>query len=86
MSLKGFLIISITTIGIVSGCSKLTAKDYQQISAGMAYAEIKHILDAPEHCTNETNIKQCRWGDENKNIKITFVDNKATSITQKNLK
>lgn len=86
MGLKGFLLGSIIAAGIITGCGKLTASHYNQIKAGMDYNEINTTLGAPDICTNKSKIKQCRWGNENENIKVTFINNKATSIAQNNLK
>ncbi|WAJ72104.1 DUF3862 domain-containing protein [Catenovulum adriaticum] len=86
MSLKGFLLCSIIAAGIITGCGKLTASHYNQIKAGMDYNEINTILGVPDMCANESKIKQCRWGSKSENIKVTFINNTATSIAQNNLK
>ncbi|MER2490911.1 DUF3862 domain-containing protein [Catenovulum sediminis] len=68
------------------GCSKLTVENYNKIKVGMDYNEVAQIIGSPTECSEVIGTKQCRWGDESKNIKITFVADRATLTLHNGLK
>ncbi|EWH11555.1 hypothetical protein DS2_03565 [Catenovulum agarivorans DS-2] len=71
---------------ICSGCSKVTADNYNKIKVGMALEEVETIIGAPDECSEVIGTKQCMWGDNKRNIKITFVADVATLTLQNGLK
>ncbi|MCU4677350.1 DUF3862 domain-containing protein [Catenovulum sp. 2E275] len=84
MLLRIFAIFAIVASAI-AGCSKLTAANYQQVKAGMDIQQVHDILGEPTECILIDETKQCVWGDSHKNIKIAFVNNKATLTAQTNI-
>jgi len=44
----------------------------------MTYDEVTGILGTATHCDEAVGTKSCRWGDDEKNIKITFLADRAT--------
>ncbi|GEM_PF-714961 len=84
MLIRVFAIFAVIAVA-VAGCSKLTAGHYKQVKAGMDYNQVNEILGNPDECSEIHGTKQCLWGDDSKNIQITFVANKATLTTQTNI-
>lgn len=71
----------------LSACDRLTAENYNKIKTGMSYEEAKGILGAPAECQDVQGMaKHCTWGDEQKNVKMVFIGDKATVFTATNLK
>ncbi len=67
-----FVILSLTV-----GCGKLTKDNYDQLKVGMAYDEVVDILGKADECSGAIGLMNCRWGDDQKNIKIKFVGKKV---------
>ncbi|MCA1929729.1 DUF3862 domain-containing protein [Rheinheimera sp.] len=72
------IVVLLVTLGLLGACSKLTQDNYNQVKAGMTYDEVTHILGKATHCEEAIGTKSCRWGDDAKNIKITFLADRAT--------
>lgn len=68
------------------GCSKLTVDNYAKIKTGMEYSEVVTILGKPDTSSEALFVKSCMWGDEQKNITVNFVGDKAILSTSKNIK
>lgn len=75
--MKKFVVL-LTTLLLLGACSKLTQDNYDQVKAGMTYDEVTGILGSATHCEEAIGTKSCRWGDDEKNIKITFLADRAT--------
>ncbi|MGL5037193.1 MAG: lipoprotein [Aeromonas sp.] len=63
---------------VLTGCSKLSRENYDQLKMGMTYAQTSAILGKAEHCEDVLGTSSCLWGSEEKNIKIGFIADKAT--------
>ncbi|RVT49051.1 DUF3862 domain-containing protein [Rheinheimera sediminis] len=72
------IVILLAVLLSVAACSKLTQDNYDQVKAGMTYDEVSRILGKATHCDEAVGTKSCRWGDDAKNIKITFLADRAT--------
>ena len=66
------IVVLLAALALVGACSKLTQDNYNQVKAGMTYDEVTSILGTATHCDEAVGTKSCRWGDDAKNIKITF--------------
>lgn len=73
-------------LAVLSGCSKLTMENYQKIKMGMDYGEVTGILGKPDSCSDALFAKSCIWGNEQKNITVNFVADKAILFTSKNIR
>ncbi|MDR7119575.1 DUF3862 domain-containing protein [Rheinheimera soli] len=72
------IVVLLAALTLLGACSKLTQDNYDQVKAGMTYAEVTDILGKATHCDEAVGTKSCRWGDDAKNIKITFLADRAT--------
>jgi hypothetical protein len=68
------------------GCSKLTIENYSKIKMGIEYSEVVRILGKPDNCSEALFVRNCVWGNEQKNITINFVGGKVMLFTSKNIR
>jgi hypothetical protein len=80
------MIILLLLVAMLSGCSKLTVENYAKIKTGIGYGEVVSILGKPDSCSEALFVKNCMWGNEQKNITVNFVGDKAILSTSKNIK
>ena len=71
--MKWLLVILIPILVIACGNPKITRSNYNMIDIGMRYSEVEHMLGKPDWCDNYQRPNECRWGDDRKNIEVTFV-------------
>jgi hypothetical protein len=71
---------------LLAGCSKRTAANYDKLKVGMGYNKVVSILGKPDTCLDTLGTKGCTWGNEQKNITITFLRNKVILYQSKNIK
>ncbi len=80
------LIVALITLTLLSGCSKLTMENYAKIKMGLGYAEVVRILGKPDNCSEALFVRNCVWGDEQKNITVNFAGDKVVLFSSKNIK
>jgi len=80
------MIILVGLLALLAGCSKLTAENYAKIKTGIEYAEVVKILGKPDSCSEALFVKSCVWGNEQKNITVNFVGEKAIITSSRNIK
>ena len=80
------LIIALSSLAMLLGCSKLTMENYSKIKMGIEYDEVAKILGKPDNCSEALFARNCVWGNEQKNITVNFVGGKAILFTSKNIK
>lgn len=80
------LIIALSLLVMLIGCSKLTMENYSKIKMGIEYSEVVKILGKPDNCSDALFVRNCVWGNEQKNITVNFVGDKVFLITSKNIK
>ncbi|WP_088328474.1 DUF3862 domain-containing protein [Lacimicrobium sp. SS2-24] len=69
----------------LAGCSKVNMESYDQIKAGMSYAEVKQVLGEADRCEEKLANTQCIWGSDEKYIKVNFVSDAAVYFDHKGL-
>ena len=79
------LLLALSTLVLLVGCSKINIENYETIEIGMDYSDIETLLGSPTECDELLGMKQCQWGDENKYIDIKFVADKTTIFSKKGL-
>jgi len=84
--LKRYALILILLVATLCGCSKLTSENYAKIKTGIEYGEVVKILGKPDSCSEALFVKSCVWGDEKKNITVSFVADKAILSASRNIK
>ena len=71
---------------LLTGCSKLTMDNYQQLKVGMAFDEVTGIIGNPDSCSEKLGTRNCVWGDEEaKHIKVSFIKEAAVLFSHKEL-
>lgn len=80
------MILLLMMVAVLFGCSKLTAENYAKIRTGMEYNAVAAILGKPDSCSEVLFVKSCVWGNEQKNITVNFVADKAILCGSKNLR
>ena len=61
----------------VTGCSKLTTENYDQLKIGMSYSQVIALLGKADECSGAIGLKNCRWGNDKKNIVVNFAGDKV---------
>ena len=78
-------LLIITSLLLLTACSKLTTENYDKLKAGMSQEEVEAILGSPDACSDSMTSK-CIWGDENgKHIRVRFVADAAIGFSKKDL-
>ncbi|MDD2899439.1 MAG: DUF3862 domain-containing protein [Desulfuromonadaceae bacterium] len=80
------LIIVLSLLIMLTGCSRLTIENYSRIKTGLEYSEVVKILGKPDTCSDVMYVKSCVWGNEQKNITVNFMGDKALLFTSRNIK
>ena len=80
------LVIALSLLAVLIGCSKLTMENYSKIKMGVEYSEVVKILGKPDNCSDALFVRNCVWGNEQKNITVNFVGDKVLLVTSKNIK
>jgi hypothetical protein len=56
----------------IAACSKLTVANYDTLATGMSLAEVQQVLGPPAKCDETVGLRQCTWGDEQRQITVNF--------------
>jgi len=80
------LVIALSLLAVLIGCSKLTMENYSKIKMGVEYSEVVKILGKPDNCSDALFVRNCVWGNGQKNITVNFVGDKVLLVTSKNIK
>lgn len=86
MMIRIRLIVALSLLVMLLGCSKLTQENYSKIKMGIGYTEVVNILGKPDSCSEALFVKGCVWGNEQKNITVNFAGDKAILFSSKNIK
>lgn len=79
------VLLALAVVVAATACSKLTQDNYNKVKAGMNYEEVSAILGKADHCEEAIGTKNCRWGDDKKNIKIAFIADRATVFSNEGI-
>ena len=77
MKFVNLLILVFLCAVIFLGCSKVTLENFEQIKMGMGYEDVVEIIGEPDTCDGALGAKKCVWGNETKNITISFMGEKV---------
>ena len=81
-----FILLSLAALLLAgAGCSKLTKQNYDRIKPGMEYKEVTGILGDAATCDAVMGVKNCTWGNEQKNIAVKFVADQVIFMTCKGI-
>jgi hypothetical protein len=59
------------------GCSKVTKENYDKLKVGQDYDEVVTILGKADECSGALGLENCRWGNDDKHIKVKFAAKKV---------
>jgi hypothetical protein len=76
MKIKSILAVTALSLALV-GCSKVNKENYDKVKVGMDYSEVIEVVGDPDKCKETLGTKSCVWGDDSKNIKVSFVADKV---------
>ena len=80
------LIVVLSLLAMLLGCSKLTMENYSKIRMGIGYDEVVKIIGKPDNCSEALFVRSCVWGNEEKNITVNFMGGKVILFTSKNIR
>ncbi len=80
-------------MAVASGCAKITRSHYDQIQDGMTLSQVESILGTGKEEAGvggaigkiAGSAKVMRWGDDQKWITVTFVNDKVVAKAEKGL-
>ena len=82
---KLLIIVTVFVSFFAFACSKVTQENYEKIKVGMTYEEIIDILGKAQECNSAVGMTNCKWGSNEKYIKIQFVSDKVILFSGKGL-
>lgn len=95
MNMKWFarIVMVLLCLGLFTGCAKVSKENYDKIQTGMTYDQVKSILGSGTEASGggiavgdlAASGKVVTWGTEDKQIMVTFVNDKVTLKTMKGL-
>lgn len=80
------LLLALAFVFVTAACSRVTMENYQRLHSGMTYQEIKQILGQPKRCDEAIGLRNCVWGDEQRNITVNFIGDKAVVFASTNVR
>lgn len=80
------LVLGLAALVLLVGCNRLTMENYQKIQVGQQYAAVVEILGKPDSCSEALFVRNCVWGDEKKNITVSFLSDKVILSTSQNIR
>ncbi len=72
-------------LAALSGCSRLTEKNYNKIAVGMSYRDVTGLIGAPAKCDDVMGLRYCTWGNKKRSINVTFTGGKVLLFSATNL-
>lgn len=78
-------ILFVCLLVVLSGCSKLTVKNYSKITVGMSYDDVTSLIGTPTKCDDVMTVRNCTWGDDKRSISVTFAGGKVFLFSSSNL-
>jgi hypothetical protein len=76
----------IAALVLVAACSRLTIENYDRLKVGMTFAEVKQILGDPAKCDEVVGVRNCVWGDDVRNVKVSFAADRVMLLSATGLK
>lgn len=77
---------TLAAVVLLSGCSKLSKENYDQIKMGMDYDEVVKLIGTPDACEETLGIKGCKWKSGDKKVSVSFIGDSVTFFSNENLK
>ncbi len=78
-------VLSLCFLTFLLGCSKLTAKNYNQVAVGMTYDQVTALIGTPARCDDVMGLRHCTWGNDKHSADVAFADGKVILFSSSNL-
>lgn len=78
-------LLMMATALLLSACNALSLANYDKLKIGMSYEQVSEIIGTSERCDEQLGTRTCVWGGDDRQIKVTFVANRATIFSHKGL-
>jgi len=79
-------VVAALCLSLLSGCSRLTAENYNKLRIGMSYDNVANIIGNPSGCDDVMTVKRCTWRTGERSITIGFISNQAVWLNSENLR
>ncbi|WP_421134321.1 DUF3862 domain-containing protein [Alteromonas sp. A079] len=85
--MKAKLLLTLSAVFALAGCSKLTKENYELLEMGMSQEEVEAIIGDADNCGNMMGTTACTWGEQDsKFVKVVFMGDKAVTFSYEGLK
>lgn len=75
----------LVALALLAACSKITQENYDKLTMGMSYAQVKTVLGQPESCSDVLGVKSCTWGDAKRHIDVNFLGDQVLAYSAQGL-
>lgn len=87
------LCLSVVLVCSLGGCAKVSQENYEKVKVGMTESEVEDILGSGKVQESggasvgvfSLSGKVVRWGDDSKNITVTFANGEVIAKSQEGL-
>ena len=79
------LLLALSLLALLVGCSKVTMANYAKIKMGLTYDQVVAILGKPDNCSEALYVRSCVWGGEERNITVNFMADKVVLYSSRNI-
>jgi hypothetical protein len=86
LAMKTTRLLLLLTPFLLCACSELNEANYSRLEVGMPFEEVRGIFGAPKECDEGLGLRSCRWGDESRWVRVSFVADRVAVTAAKNLK
>lgn len=71
---------------LLPACNKVTVDNYNRLTVGMSFEEVRALLGPPDRCSDVMTVKHCTWGNDKRYIDVNFVADKAVLFNAENIR
>jgi hypothetical protein len=79
------LLLALSLLALLLGCSKVKMANYAKIKMGLTYDQVVAILGKPDSCSEALYVRSCVWGGEERNITVNFMADKVVLYSSRNI-
>ena len=80
MSFRGYCLtgwVTPVSLGILAGCTHVNQDAFSQLDAGMSIEDVEGILGKPQSCHDQLGRMECVWKDKDREIRVSYVNQKV---------
>lgn len=61
----------------LAGCTHVNQDAFSQLDVGMSIEDVEGILGKPNNCKTTLGNRECTWVDGDREIRVSYIDNKV---------